>query len=253
MRRSFPYMSLAAVLAAVALAIPAAAQVPGDADYDLSTWTSIPQWVSPYPVANDDRTFALAPNTTQTFVTPIPEATPGSWHVIVPCWGYDIQGPGVDLAVGGPEVYGYLGPADTDFHGERPDNAVQEPDGDWVIPDTAAMTTTPWQLKDGELCRKIGWSLYVVDPAKAGGALAQAARRAKRLHRDVRVRPRKPKGRYARKANVGAGNAGVAVELAGLHVTRESRWELVVRVRTGPLAGPTTLYTHARVLLQSKS
>jgi hypothetical protein len=246
MRRSITIF--AGALTALALAGPATATVTPDADKDLATWSSIPQWVAPFPVANDDRTFTLAPNTTQTFVTPIPEAQPGTWHVLAPCWGYDIVGPGVDLAAGGVNPYGYLGTPNAEMLSHSP-TARQAPDGSWFLPDSDAMTITPWMLKDGELCRKIGWSFYVTDPAQAGGTFAAAARKAKRTHRNVRVKPRKPTGRNARKANVAAGS-GVTVELAGLHLLTDHRIELVVRVTTGALAGPTTLYTHARVLLQ---
>jgi hypothetical protein len=246
MRRSSTIF--ATVLAAAALAAPASATVTPDADSNLETWSSIPQWVAPWPVANDDQSFTLAPNTTQTFTTPIPEAAPGTLHILVPCWGYDIIGPGVDMAVGGVGFYGTVGSADYDFHGTRPKEFQQAPNGDWFLPEPVG-PPTPWQLKDGELCRKIGWSLYVTDPAKAGGAYAAAARKAKRTRRNVRVAPRKPKGIFARKANAAA-NGGVTVELAGVHHLPSERIELVVRVTTGDLAGPTTLYTHARVLLQ---
>lgn len=247
MRRSSTIF--ATVLATAALAAPAMADVTPDADKNLDTWSSIPQWVSPWPVANDDKAFTLQSNTTQTFVTSIPEIAPGTWHILVPCWGYDIIGPGVDMAVGGVDFYGTIGPADHDFHGAQPKEAQQAPNGDWFLPEPSGRPT-PWQLKNGELCRKIGWSLYVPNPAQAGGAYAAAARKAKRTRHEVRVKPRRPKGIFARKANAAAGGA-VTVELAGVHILTETKGiELVVRVTTGELAGPTTLYTHARVLLQ---
>jgi hypothetical protein len=252
MRRSITVLAVLIAALAAAFAAPASGTVTPDADSNLDTWSSIPQWVAPWPVANDDKAFTLQPNTTQTFVTPMPQIQAGSWHVLVPCWGYDIQGPGVDMAVGGVETYGPLGGPDYDFHGTPHPNAVQDAAGNWSIPETVAQTITPWQLKDGALCRKIGWSFYVGNPAVVGGAVAVAARKAKHIHRDVRVRPRKPKGRYARAANVGNDDGSVTVEMAGLHLigAPTTGLELVVRVRTGNLAGPTTLFTHARVLLQ---
>jgi len=247
--RSRSIMNVATALAAaLALAGPASAATAPDADKDLATWSAIPQWVAPFPVANDDQSFQLAPNTTRTYTTQIPEIQPGSWHVLAPCWGFDIVGPGVDVAAGGVNPYGYLGTLDEQGRREAP-TAQQAPDGTWFLPDADAETITPWMLKDGELCRKIGWSFYVSDPARAGGAFAAAARKARRTHRNVRVRPRKPTGRNARRANAAA-NAGVTVELAGLHLLHDHAVELVVRVTTGDLAGPTTLFTHARVLLQ---
>jgi hypothetical protein len=82
-------------------------------------------------------------------------------------------------------------------------------------------------------------------------AVARAARKARRTHRAIRVKPKhKVK---ARRANV-VDDGTATVTLGGMrYVTPgdvRGGVEMVVTVTTGALAGPTTLTTHARVLLQ---
>jgi hypothetical protein len=243
MRRSSTIF--AAVLATAALAAPAAAQA------GYVTAGKFNQYVAPYPVARYDQAFTLAPNTTQTFRMAIPALDGSAHHFQVPCWGYDLVGPGMDLAAAGLQGFGWIGDASTNFRGDRPEAAVQDASGAWILPESNAVVGTQQEM-EGRSCRAIGWNWYV-NPKIDGpnSAVAKAARRARREHRPIPVKPRhKVK---ARRANLINDNS-VTVTLAGMHnvVAGDPRGgvEMVVTLTAGNLAGPTTLTTHARVLLQ---
>ena len=243
MRKTTP---LLAVLATTVLAAPAAA---GAADIPQPVQVSfgpIPQYVAPLPVANDDVSFTLTPNTTQTFRTPIAQLGQ-DLSVLVPCWGFDLTGPDVDVSAGALPTYGvqpdYPG-ASEDPHRE---GKTQDADGDWALPDPAP-GLTPYELAQGADCKAINWSFYV-DPASSATARA-AAKKARKTKRPVRVKIKHTK--KARKASIN--DAAAQVTFAGLHAYRDAggvlRDELLITVKTGDLSGPTTLATHARVLLQ---
>ena len=236
---------IAAALAATTLAAPATATA------GYVTAGRFQQFVAPYPVAKHDQTFTLAPNTTQTFRMAIPELDGSAHHFQVPCWGYDLVGPGLDLAAAGLEGFGWIGDATTNWRGDRPDAAVRDGAGNWTLPDTnAAIGET--QLLQGRSCRAIAWNWYV-NPKIDGpdSAVARAARRARRTHRPIPVKP-KHRVEATRPNLVNDGTA--TVTLAGMRYVTAGRVqdgvEMVVTVTTGTLAGPTTLTTHARVLLQ---
>jgi hypothetical protein len=243
MRRSI--ISLTVALAAAALIAPAGAHA------GYVTAGRFNQYVAPYPVARYDQAFTLAPNTTQTFRMAIPALDGSAHHFQVPCWGYDLVGPGMDLAAAGLQGFGWIGDATTNFRGDRPEAAVQDASGAWVLPEGNAVIGTQQQL-EGRSCRAIGWNWYV-DPKIDGpnSAVARAARRARKTHRPIPVKPRHQV--KARRANV-VDDHTVAVTLAGMHavVAGDPRGgvEMVVTLTAGDLAGPTTLTTHARVLLQ---
>jgi hypothetical protein len=236
---------LAASLTALALAAPAAAHA------GYVTAGAMHQYVAPYPVAKHDQAFALAPNTTQTFRMAIPELNGAAHHFQVPCWGYDLVGPGLDLAAAGLEGVGWIGDATTSWRGDRPDAAIQDAAGNWTLPDSNAVIGETQSLQ-GRSCRAIGWNFYV-NPNIDGpdSKVAHLARRAKREHRPFPVKPQhKVKARRANIINDGT----ATVTLGGMrYVTPgdvRGGVEMVVTVTTGALAGPTTLTTHARVLLQ---
>jgi hypothetical protein len=236
---------LVAALGAAALATPVAAQAHG-----YVTAGTMSQWAAPYPVARHDQTFTLQPNATQTFTMAIPELGAGH-HFQVPCWGYDLVGPGLDQAAAGLLGFGWIGDATTNFRGDRPDGAFQDAAGNWILPDSNAVIGSSEGLQ-GRSCRAIGWDFYV-DPKIDGAdsAVARAARKARRTHHAILVRP-KHKARTKR-ANI-INDGSVQVTLAGMRYRTAgdpaAGEEMVVTLTAGNLAGPTTLTTHARVLLQ---
>jgi hypothetical protein len=236
---------LAAAVAALALTVPAAAEA------GYVTAGKFQQYVAPYPVAKHDQAFTLQSNTTQTFVMAIPELNGAAHHFQVPCWGYDLVGPGLDLAAAGLEGVGWIGDATTNWRGDRPDAAIQDGAGNWVLPDSNAVIGETQALQ-GRSCRAIGWNWYV-NPNVDGpnSAVAKAARKARRTHRPIPVRPKhKVKATRANLIN----NGTATVTLGGMRYVTPGDLrggvEMVVTVTTGTLAGPTTLTTHARVLLQ---
>jgi hypothetical protein len=236
---------LAAALTVAALAAPVAAQA------GYVTAGRFQQYVAPYPVAKYDQAFTLQSNATQTFRMAIPELDGSAHHFQVPCWGYDLVGPGLDLAAAGLGAFGWIGDATTNFRGDRPEAANRDAAGNWTLPEANAVIGET-QVLQGRSCRAIGWNWYVSPNIDGpGSAVAKAARRARRTHRPIPVKPKhKVK---ATPANV-VDDGTVTVTLAGWRYVTPGRVadgvELVVTLTTGTLAGPTTLTTHARVLLQ---
>jgi hypothetical protein len=184
-------------------------------------------------------------------------------NVMLPCWGFAISGPGVSLSAAELNVFGPVLPEPSDVN--KPNGgipgAVRQPDGTFAIPDSAAVLD-PETLAFGQGCRAVNWDFYgadgkqQVDPwgnpvsatgvASASAAIAKARAKAKARHRKVLRRARlKMRGATAH-------DGGVSVTLAGLRniFGDQPGAELVVTVRTGALAGPTTLGLHARVLPQ---
>lgn len=223
-----------ALLGAVALGVPAGAAAAGDP----------PQFVTADRVVAHDVTYAVAPNATQTFELPIAElALPRS--VMVPCWGFDLTGPGVDLAAAGLKTYGWAaGPGEPRPYGDGA--AVLRDDG-WYLPESRA-TVHATEYRSGASCRRIGWSRFV-EPSAGVASAAEVHRARTHRHSFVRIRHPRRKAR-ARPANQ-RDDGSVRVPLAGLRLLRDSRqMRLVVTVVAGPLAGPTTLTLHARVLVR---
>jgi hypothetical protein len=228
----------AAALAAAALAVPAAAQA------DIS------QYAAPYPVAAYDQTWTLQSHSTQELRLPLTEmGTAG--HALAPCWGLEAKGPGVDLAAANLEFFGPIPPANIVPGEPLPSVAQQRADGSWVIPESAA-TLDADKIAAAADCQAIGWDFFV----PGGKATAAARRNARRSHRPVKQRTVKTARRVKRAGLARAASAGdagpVHVTLAGFQAARGRSLDLVVRVTTDELAGPTTLSLHGRVLLQPK-
>jgi hypothetical protein len=237
---------LLVALAATALAAPAAAHADFDAQPNPVTTGPIPQYVAPFPVANDDQAFTLAPNTTQTFTATLGDLGTEK-HVLAPCFGFELTGPDVDVAEAMLPVYGVM-PDSPELHDGTWDGlGAQDANGDYVLPDPKP-GLDPHQLAAGANCRAINWSFYV-DPATSTAARA-ASKKARRTKRPVKLAVKSTK--KARKASVN--DAAAQVLSAGLRQIRGAGGGLtdaiVVTVKTGDLSGPTTLTTRARVLLQ---
>jgi hypothetical protein len=231
----------AAALAVAALAAPTAAQAQMD------------QYAAPWPVTKYDQTWTLQSNTTAEFRMPLTEMGTEN-HVLVPCWGFEVEGPGVDVAAANLDTFGPI-PTPEFAEGEPHDvgAAVQQPDGSWMVPDSNAVLR-PDQFTAGAECRTIGWDFFVPDTQ----ASAAAKGKARRTHRPVKIVKRKTKTikgsrKTTKKAKAAqAANGPVDVTLAGFQFARGRSIDIVVRVTTGELSGPTTLTTHGRVLLQPK-
>jgi hypothetical protein len=214
---------------------------------------------------HSDQRFVLEPNSTHTYSMRIAGLGTDA-NVLLPCWGFDIAGPGVSLAAADLHVFGPVIPEPGEEN--KPDGgmpgAVRQPDGSFAYPDSDAVLDAR-TLAFGEGCRAVDWDFYASDgkvqidpwgnPVSATGvtgaraASAKARARAKARHRKVlRRAQRKMRGATAQ-------DGQVAVTLAGLRNVPGNPWgaEVVVTVRTGPLAGRTTLTMHARVLPQSMS
>jgi hypothetical protein len=102
-----------------------------------------------------ERTWRLAPNTTQVFRMPIERVREG---VLTPCWGFDITGPDIRYAVAGLGFYGPVRPVPgygTDPRGEHP-VGVRQADGTLAIPPSHAKLTVT-QLLEGWRCHATGW------------------------------------------------------------------------------------------------
>lgn len=237
-RRAAPAATLAAaLLGAVGLGVPAVASA------------DLPQYVTTAAVVRYDRTFPVRPNTLQTVRLALPAmARPGA--AMTPCWGFDLTGPGVDLAAASLHTYGWIAGADgvpqdptTPRAGIEP---FRGPDG-WYLPEANAVVDLD-QLRWGADCRAIGWSMFV--GTTSGIASAAEVRRARRTGRMVRIRkPRRTAATRAAPANR-VNDGSVTVPLAGTRFLPDHRGlEVVVRLSAGALAGPTTITLHGRVLI----
>jgi hypothetical protein len=239
MRRRIPAIRItAALLGAVALGVPAnapAAKPPA-------------QYVSPWPVRAYDRTFTLQPGATQTFRLVL-AATARPRSVLAPCWGFDLTGPGVDVAAAGLKGFGWIADPDADWRRIQPNLAAgAELRGDgWYLPESRAVVDLQ-QMRDGAGCRALGWSVFL-PPDGAGVASRAEAARARRTRRLVRVRAPRVLVRAPR-ANT-RNDGAVRVTLAGTRFRGHGRAvEVVVTTVAGALPGPTTITLHGRVLLQ---
>jgi hypothetical protein len=203
----------------------------------------LPQYVTTDRIVVHDVSFHVAPDATQTFELPIAElALPRS--VLIPCWGFDLTGPGVDLAAADLWTYGWV--TDPTDPAPYPEGVERRDDG-WYLPETRA-TVRIRQRDAGARCRQIGWSRYV--DARAGVASAAEVHRARsRPHSMVRIRHPRRKARVKPANRVDDGS--IKVVLGGLRLLPHSRQlRLVVTLVAGPLAGPTTITLHARVLVR---
>jgi hypothetical protein len=203
------------------------------------------------PPIRFDRQVTLEPNAVATYRMNISALGKDS-NVLIPCWGFSIEGPGIDLAAGGLYAFGpvYVEPGQRDL----PRGAVRQPDGSYVVPESAA-TVDAERVVIGRNCRSVGWDFYDDDfrpqldpyynPVPETGP--RPAKASKRLHaRRLRSARRQVKGRAAQ-------DGPVTVTLAGYTWLADKTYDLVVTVRTGALPGPTTLSLHARVLPQRVS
>ncbi|WP_445152608.1 hypothetical protein [Baekduia sp. Peel2402] len=235
--RAATALATAALIGAAALGAPAAtaANVAPEAT----------QYVTPWPVYAHDATYDLQPNTTQTFRLDLPELD-RPHTLLVPCWGFEVVGPGVDLAAADLRGYGWIAAPDADERLLHPNPSAELRDGGWYLPESRAVVDLP-MLGAGANCRQLGWSLFV-GPG-AGIASAAEVRRARRTKRVVPIRHPRRSVR-ARPANT-YNDGSVQVPLAGTRYARHRRGglQIVVRVVTGPLAGATTITLHGRVLV----
>ena len=233
------HAALPALLGAAVFASPAAAATPDQ-------------------LIRSDQTVALESNTTREITLPI-QGLGQDWNVLVPCFGFSITGPGVDLAGSHLESFGPAFPED----GNLPDGGIpgaqRQADGSFTIPESAAVLT-PEVLRMGANCRSVGWDFYgadgepVLDPygnpkAATAPANAAAARKQKASSKRKRDQARK---RMSRKiVGRAAAQGPVTVSLAGITSRTDRTTVMVLRVTTGQLTGPTQVAMHARVLKQS--
>lgn len=197
-----------------------------------------------------DKTFELASRTTATLRMPMPLGAQYNASLDT-CWGFSIDGPGVDLAIGEPDVYGATWPEpgrENERDGGVP-GAVRQPDGMFTIPASAAKLDA-YRLSRGPVCKQIGWDVYDDagqrkldewgNPRPANGA-RRSATASKRL-RSRRLRTARRQLTRGRSAQDGP----VTVTFAGIENHRDGTVDMVATVRTGALRGRTTLAMHAR-------
>jgi hypothetical protein len=168
-------------------------------------------------------------------------------NVLVPCYGFDIKGPGVDLAGAHVETFGPVFPEDPSLPDGGIPGAQRQADGSFLIPDSAAVLTAE-VLRTGANCRSVGWDFYGADgepqlDAYGNPLTASTGKAAKAASKRKRDAGRK---RMSRRIVGHAAQQGpVTVTLAGLR-----QGALVLRITTGRLDGTTTVSAHARVLRQ---
>ena len=193
-----------------------------------------------------DKTVELKSGQTREITMPI-AGLGQHFNVLVPCYGFAIHGSGVDLAGGDLPPVGYVFPEDA----SRPDGgipgAVKLPDGTFAVPDSAA-ALTPEVIRLGTNCAGVGWNFYGPDGKPALDAYDNPAGTAAAASKRKRAADR----RRAKRRVLGhsAVDGPVTVTLAGLANHADGTAQLVLRVRTGHLTGPTSVTLHARVLEQ---
>ena len=197
------------------------------------------------PTITTDQSVELQSNSSREIVVPI-NGLGQARNVLEPCYGFEITGPGVDLAAANVETFGPVIPEDAN----RPDGGIpgvqRQADGSFSIPESAAVLTSE-VLRMGANCRSVGWDFFgdngepqldpYGNPVTSNSAKARAASKRKRSVARKRM-SRKIVGRTAQQGPV-------TVNLAGLR-----QGSLVLRVTTGQLNGTTTVSAHARVLEQ---
>lgn len=256
---SKPTIALVSLFAAVVLAAPASA-----AEHWRKHW--VPPHIDPARFVHSAGSWQLKSNTTQTY-TLIVKGTGHDFNVLEPCWGFDVEGAGVDLDVANLTYFGAVKadpppPADhPDMHrvGEIP-GAVQQPDGSLAIPESYAIVRQ-WNLDNGASCAASGWHTYDEHGDPTNVALPYYAKKPSAVADPAVIegwaKTRAAKGRAAKKSKTRRTRstqvAGpVSVELAGFtgSATAADPTRLVVRITTGQLSGPTTMRMRADVLKQ---
>ena len=197
------------------------------------------------PTIATDRTFELESNANREIVVPI-DGLGQAHNVLVPCFGFEIKGPGVDLAGAHLETFGVAHPEDPSLPDGGIPGAQRQADGSFAIPESAAVLTAD-VLRMGANCRSVGWDFYGADGEPQldayGNPLTSTTAKAKAASKRKRDAARK---RMSRRIVGRAAQQGpVTVTLAGL---RERT--IVLRISTGQLNGTTTVSTHSRVLRQ---
>jgi hypothetical protein len=198
------------------------------------------QYVTPQPIIRYDRTYRVTPNTTRTYRLSL-SAMSRPTAALTPCWGYDLTGPGLDVAAGNLHIFGWLAAPD---RSPIDPSAERRADG-WWLPDSVA-TVGRDELDAGAECRTIDWDTFV--SPESGVASPSEARLARQRQRPIRIRHprRRTKARPANRVDDGS----VQVPLAGVRmIPHQRRMEVVVRLVAGPLAGPTTITLHGRVVI----
>ena len=82
--------------------------------------------------------------------------------MLEPCFGFEIKGPGVDLAGANLETFGPSSPEDAEPARRGIPGAQQQADGSYTIPESAAVLTAE-VLRMGANCRSVGWDFYGPD------------------------------------------------------------------------------------------
>jgi hypothetical protein len=213
-----------------------------------------PRPVDTSRLISTDQTVSLEANATRDIVVPIQGLGQAS-NVLTPCFGFEIKGPGVDLAGADLEFFGVTTPEDP----SKPDGGIpgaqRDAAGNFVVPETAAVLTAD-VLRMGTNCRSVGWDFYGSDgeptldaygnpnPSSTPASASKAKAASKRKRDQARKRmSRKIVGRAA-------AQGPVTVSLAGITTRADRTAAMVLRVTTRELAGATTVSLHARVLRQ---
>jgi hypothetical protein len=191
---------------------------------------------------NTDKSFVLESNTTREIVVPI-NGLGQAQNVLEPCYGFEISGPGVDLAGANLEFFGPVASDDQELINAGL-GVQQQADGSYARPESVAVLTAE-VLRMGANCRSVGWDFTGPDgePQLDPYGNPKTSNLARAASKRKRTAARK---RMSKKIVGHAAQAGpVSVTLAGLR-----HGELVLRVTTGQLNGTTTVTTHTRVLRQ---
>jgi hypothetical protein len=236
-------LSFALLGAWVGLAQPALADDPEPVDWSQSA----PPPVYPKDLIKSERTVALKSNDTVMLTMPVKGLGDG-FNYETPCFGFTVSGPGVDLAAALLAPFGKItepldgGATPADIGG------VQQPDGSWAIPDTVGVLNNE-RLKMGVACASVGWSWYGADGKPSLGPHQEP------LHASAAAK-RKRRARLARLKHQLVGHDAamgpVTIQVAGMESLSNFDIRMVLVIRTGKLAGPTTVAMHAEVAKQAK-
>jgi hypothetical protein len=174
----------AAVTAATAVLVPAAA-------------LADPYTADPSRLIATDQAVELQPNTTREIVVAI-QGLGQDRNVLVPCFGFEVTGPGVDLAGANLEFFGTASPADPNLPDGGIPGAQRQADDSFAVPESAAVLTCE-VLRMGANCRAVDSNFYDADGRQSS---TPTATRSRRPRPRARGRPRqRPNASATRRAS----------------------------------------------------
>ena len=244
-----PTKSLPTVAGLLALAVLAPAASAASPPPD-------PPPVFPSDLIKSEQTVQLQSNTTTTLTMPL-KGLGQDFNYETPCFGFQVWGPGVDIEAALLAPFGkVVGPLDGNAT-PADLGAVQQPDGSWEIPDSVGILNDE-RLRMGVNCAAAGWSWFGSDGQPAIGLHQQmvypkkrvSAAVARRRAATMRTRAKRLKRIAHQLIGHDAAMGPVTVQVAGMKTVSNFDIRMVLVIKSGELAGPTTVAMHAEVAKQ---